>query len=55
MQMTIVEMIEMAAMTRGAGPTVRTVLTSMIRVMLLTARIHGFARQSLGSWQIAQP
>jgi hypothetical protein len=45
-QMTIVEVIDMAMMTYTGVSTARTMLVRVIRMMLLVAQGHGFARQS---------
>jgi hypothetical protein len=48
MQMTIVEVIDMAMMAHSRVSTARTMLVSVIGMMLLVAEGHGFARQSKG-------
>jgi hypothetical protein len=48
MQMTIVEVIDMAMMAHSRVPAARTMLMSVIRMMLLVAEGHGFARLSWG-------
>jgi hypothetical protein len=48
MQMTIVEIIDMAMMAHGRVSTVRTMPMSVIRMMLLVAGRHGFARLPWG-------
>jgi hypothetical protein len=48
MQMTIVEVIDMAMMAHSRVSTARAMLVCVIRMMLLVAGGHGFARQSWG-------
>ena len=48
MQVTIVKIIDMAMMAHSRVSTARTMLVSVIRMMLLVAEGHGFARQSWG-------
>jgi hypothetical protein len=49
MQMTIVEVIDMVMMAHSCVSTTRTMLMSVIRMMLLVAGGHGFARRSCES------
>jgi hypothetical protein len=51
-QMTIVEVIDMAMMAHSGVSTARTMLMSVIRMMLLVAQGHGFARLSWGSQRL---
>lgn len=46
MQMTIVEIIDMAVMLYRRVPTVRTMLMSMVPMVLLIARNHGLPLSS---------
>jgi hypothetical protein len=46
MQMTVVEVIDVAMMAHGRVSAARTMLVSVIRMMRLVAEGHGFARQS---------
>jgi len=48
MQMTIVEVIDMAMMAHSRVSTARTMLMSVIRMMLLVAGRHWFGRLSVG-------
>jgi hypothetical protein len=48
MQMTIVQIIDMAVMAHGRVPTVGTMLMCVIRMMRLGAGGHGFAHLFLG-------
>jgi hypothetical protein len=49
MQMTIVEVVDVAMMAHGRVSAVRTMLVGMMRMMLLAADGHGFARRS---WEL---
>jgi hypothetical protein len=50
-QMTIVEIIDMAIMAHGRVSTARTMLVRVVRMMLLVAQGHGFARQA---WRLVR-
>jgi hypothetical protein len=49
MQMTIVEVVDVAMMAHSRMSAVRTMLVGMIRMMMLGADGHGFARRS---WEL---
>jgi hypothetical protein len=52
-QMTIVEVVNVAMMAHGRVSTARTMLVSVTGMMLFVAGGHGFARLSLGNFPVA--
>jgi hypothetical protein len=54
-QMTIVEIIDMAMMAHSLVSAARTMLMSVIRMMLLVANVHGFCSSIFGIvWRVAE-